>query len=344
MAPSVMVIDTQPYKEDKKTAAALAEKSKKNKNTQTSIVIISKTGAVSECLVEPESETTIEQLTVLLSKKCGYRNHDGFSCYHTWKYKNKKKLAFVINNEEVVPKYIYVDVWAKTDGRAGYENKYEMPPPIDELIFYGNIALVARSDKENAINLTTDLWNVIYEKLFGGFEDLATTAVEDENELDELDDIPAHKKTSNGYLKDGFVVDDDSEDKTPRCKKQRKSKTSIGGSKVNKKKNKSESTESEFITETETETGTPTSETPLNSDSGSGSDIDADADAVAINDGEDQCQNTKHTKKQIITKPSGQVKSKRNTKKPVNTKSKKGFEEPSVAEESETELSEEEYV
>jgi len=47
----------------------------------------------------------------------------------------------------------------------------------------------------------------MYEKLFGGFEDLTMTAIEDENEIDELENIPKEKKTKNGYLKDGFVVD-----------------------------------------------------------------------------------------------------------------------------------------
>lgn len=332
-----MVIETQPFKEDKKIE-------KQSKNTKTSIVIISKTGTLSECVVEPENETTLEQLTVLLSKKCGYRNHDGFSCYHTWRYKNKKKLEFRVATEEVVPKYIYVDVWAKTDGRAGYENKYEMPPPIDEIIFYGNIALVARVDKENAINLTIDLWNTIYEKLFGGFEDLAATAADDENEVDELDAVPAHKKTNNGYLKDGFVVDDDSEDKTPRCKRQRKSSAAKGRG---GKKNKSESTESEFITETETESVTPPSDSPMNSDV----DVDADADADADIDFQDEepVQSKKRSiKNQIVSKASmsassNPVKAKRTATKKASS-SKKVIEEPPAAQESETELSEEEYI
>ncbi len=51
------------------------------------------------------------------------------------------------------------------------------------------------------------LWNKIYEKLFGGFEDLAATAAEDEEEEDELANVPKEKKTKQGYLKDGFVVD-----------------------------------------------------------------------------------------------------------------------------------------
>jgi hypothetical protein len=294
MAPSTMTTSTT---------------SKNNKNTATSIIIVSKTGTLSETHVIPENDTTIDELTKLLSKKCGYRNHDGFTCYHTYKYKNKKKFSFSLHNEDITPKYIYVDVWAKNDGRAGNENKYELPPPIDELIFYGNIALVARLDKETTIDITIELWNTIYEKLFGGFEDLAATAIEDENEIDELDAIPLHKKTSNGYLKDGFIVDDDSEDKTPRCKKHLKGRG---------KKNKSESTESEFITETETESASPPS----------GSDAEADIVVPPVI----ECNI-------IIKKTTKSSKIKRGA-----TKSKNIVEEPVISQESESELSEEEYV
>jgi hypothetical protein len=64
--------------------------------------------------------------------------------------------------------------------------------------------------------LTIALWDKIYEKLFGGFEDLSATAKEDEEEEDELQNVPSNKKTKDGYLKDGFVVDSsdgDDEDK-----------------------------------------------------------------------------------------------------------------------------------
>ena len=57
--------------------------------------------------------------------------------------------------------------------------------------------------------IDTDLWEKLYEKLFGGFEDLTATQQEDEEEADELENIPEDKKTKEGgYLKDGFVVDD----------------------------------------------------------------------------------------------------------------------------------------
>ena len=308
--------------------------------SKTTIVVISKSGTLSECQVEPQNETTLQELTILLSKKCGYRNHEGFSCYHTWRYKNKHSVSFDIGgspaDEKITPKYIYVDIWGKTDGRAGNENKYELPPPIDEILFFGNLALVARVDKECAVNLSIGLWTKIYEKLFGGFEDLAATAVEDENEVDELSSIPASMKTSNGYLKDGFIVDDDSED-TPRAKvksasKKRNAKSSAGGSKG--KKNKSESTESEFVTETETESGSLPSDSPITSETEAEAEAEAEVaePSGALPQPATRLKKDTSKPKRTIKKPSGGNKQ----KKPV-------VEEVTQPEEIESELSEDSY-
>ena len=54
------------------------------------------------------------------------------------------------------------------------------------------------------LDLTEKKWKVIYEKLFGGFEDIDDED-SDEEEEDEDEDIP---KTKEGYAKDGFVVED----------------------------------------------------------------------------------------------------------------------------------------
>lgn len=233
---------------------------------KTQIIIVSKLGSLSECIVETNKEATLEELTNILSKKCGNKKSDGFSCYHTYKYKNKKTRKGA--NAAAAPSVLYIDVWCKTDGRAGQENKYELPPPIDEIIIFGNMALVARIDQQTACDLSIECWTKIYEKLFGGFEDLAATAQEDENEIDELAFVPASKKTANGYLKDGFVVDDSGSAGSSDVElavaggagavaaAASKKKRSGGGKKSNTKTQKSDSTttESEFITETETET------------------------------------------------------------------------------------------
>ena len=64
----------------------------------------------------------------------------------------------------------------------------------------------------NVEDITLELWEKIYEKLFGGFEDLSSSALEDEEEKDELEFVAKEHKTKQGYLKDGFVVDSDAEE------------------------------------------------------------------------------------------------------------------------------------
>ena len=133
-----------------------------------------------------------------LYKKCGFKKSGDFVKQVEWnaKYDGKK---------------YFIEVYGKTDGRAESENKYDFPPPIDNTLFFGNCAILAYLKKEDGSKVYTDmglpLWKKIYEKLFGGFEDLAATAAEDEEEEDELANVPKEKKTKQGYLKDGFVVD-----------------------------------------------------------------------------------------------------------------------------------------
>ena len=130
-------------------------------------------------------------------KKCGFKKADGFSKHHDWTIKLSGS------------KYV-VSAYGKTEGKANGENKYDFPPPIDNVLFFGSCALVCHkveAGTTTTCNLTLDLWEKMYEKLFGGFEDLAATCAEDDAEIDELENVPKEKKTKQGYLKDGFVVD-----------------------------------------------------------------------------------------------------------------------------------------
>jgi hypothetical protein len=132
-----------------------------------------------------------------LYKKCGFKKPDDFECEAEWKVKLDGR------------KYV-ITLFARADGKANTENKYDFPPPADTTLFFGSCILVA-SVADKFTNLDKELWSRIYEKLFGGFEDLTQTAEEDDAEEDELDAVPDIKKTKNGYLKDGFVVDSGSD-------------------------------------------------------------------------------------------------------------------------------------
>jgi hypothetical protein len=155
------------------------------------IIIVEKTGSLKSLSIK---DYKVEELY----KKCGFKKADNFIKQVEWsaKYDGKK---------------YFIEVFAKKEGRANSENKYDFPPPIDTTLFFGSCAILAylkQSDgSKSYTDLSLPLWNKIYEKLFGGFEDLAATAAEDEAEEDELANVPKEKKTKQGYLKDGFVVE-----------------------------------------------------------------------------------------------------------------------------------------
>ena len=161
-------------------------------------LIVEKTGSLKEVSVKSINKDEIY-------KKCGFRKPDGFECRTTWK------------NVKVGNQNYSVQLWARDDGKADTENKYDFPPPVDNALYFGNCALVQvlNNDLNNETNsftsLSKDLWLKIYEALFGGFENIGDE--NDDNEPDELDDIKKDMKTKKtGYLKDGFVVDSDEEE------------------------------------------------------------------------------------------------------------------------------------
>jgi hypothetical protein len=158
-----------------------------------SIVIVEKNGDLKS--QEYKSSSTEE-----LYKKCSLKKADGFGKVAEWTYSKRGENM------------ITVELWARNDGQANQENKYDFPPPADNELFFGNCALLARDSNMNIVDLTVEKWNKVYENLFGGFETLADNEDEDDEEEDELDNIPSNMKTKDGYLKDGFIVEDALED------------------------------------------------------------------------------------------------------------------------------------
>jgi len=156
-------------------------------------------------IVIVDKSATLKPLTIKdykveeLYKKCGFKKAEGFELQTEWSVK--------IDGQKYV-----VQMYGKLEGKANMENKYDFPPPIDSKLYFGSCALVAltrdETNKKVHTNLSIALWDKIYEKLFGGFENLALTEKEDEHDVDELAKVPKNKLTKKGgYLKDGFVVD-----------------------------------------------------------------------------------------------------------------------------------------
>ena len=150
------------------------------------IIIIDKSGNLKEMNIKEYKEGD-------LFKKANFKSPEGFLCQTNWQVViNKKKFQ--------------VAVYGKTNGKAGQENKYEFPPPIDSVLFFGGCVLTKVSDNGSIGDLRISEWNTIYDQLMDGFEDLEMEEEEDEEE----DDIPPGTKVSkDGYVCDDFVVDDE---------------------------------------------------------------------------------------------------------------------------------------
>ena len=148
------------------------------------IVIIGKTGKVK---TQKVNSLTLETLY----KKCKFQKSDNFEKRHTWKIQDK-----------------YFSIYSKDTGRAGHENKYELPPPVDSKLYFGTMAVVkhgnSKPSNDSLLNTNKEEWEQIYTKLMGGFEDLNSEETEEEEE-----EIPEEYLTKQGYSKEsGFIVDD----------------------------------------------------------------------------------------------------------------------------------------
>ena len=151
------------------------------------IIIIEKSGSIQETDLKSYDDSE-------LYKKAGLKSAKDFELQTEW-------------GAEIDGKVYSVSVFGQATGRAGHENKYEFPPPIDNVLLFGSCVLV-NTVNGKATDLTKEEWLKIYEHLYGGFEDVGDEDSEfSEEDLDE--DIP---RTKEGYVKDDFIVDDDEED------------------------------------------------------------------------------------------------------------------------------------
>jgi hypothetical protein len=144
------------------------------------ILIVEKSGVIKESNIKAWVEAD-------LYKKAGFKSPENFSKAHEW----------TIDGTTVA-------LYGKTlGGKAGQENKYDFPPPVDTTLFFGSCILTIANGEGS---LKAGQWETIYEILFGGFEDIGSEdSDESEDEDDELD-LP---RTKEGYVKDDFIVDDD---------------------------------------------------------------------------------------------------------------------------------------
>ena len=75
-------------------------------------------------------------------------------------------------------------LFAYKTGKAGTENKHELPPPLDTVLLFGEAAIVAIKNGQ-IVDFTGKEYLKFYNEIMGGFEDLGSEDSEDEEEEEE---------------------------------------------------------------------------------------------------------------------------------------------------------------
>jgi hypothetical protein len=158
------------------------------------IVVVEKSGKIVEKLVTIKNDKDLDNE---LYTYAGLKKKDGFEFQTEWNLWNIKELGNKTHN---------IFLYGKTVGKAGQENKYDFPPPLDNALYFGSCVLVNKNKSGELQSLHPEEWKQIYDYLFGGFEELGD---EDDDDISNDEDYDESKLTKTGYIKDDFIVDDE---------------------------------------------------------------------------------------------------------------------------------------
>ena len=117
---------------------------------------------------------------------------------HTWNFNNSEYKLFGYIN-----------------GNAGSENKYDLPPPVDNILYFNDLYICKYSSNE-IIDLHLTDYNHFYNSLFGGFEDIFDDEDIVSEELSEhtsdRDFIDDENITENDLSSDEYDLSDSNEE------------------------------------------------------------------------------------------------------------------------------------
>jgi hypothetical protein len=102
----------------------------------------------------------------------------------------KQNIDFIKNNKHIeklnVWNYNSFDyiLYGCSNGDAGEENKYDLPPPVDCELYFNDLYFL-KYENDKIVDLTIEDYNNFYNDCFGGFEDIENTDEEEDDTLSE---------------------------------------------------------------------------------------------------------------------------------------------------------------
>lgn len=122
------------------------------------------------------------------------------------------KAVRKVRPAELIGTYTWKDaklqLWGWKEGKAGTENKHELPPPHDEGLYFSDIIVAEGSGND----LTVEEWKTFYHEAFKGFEDLDNKE-DDESDTDvNGDEEPEEEEEEEEEVEDEEEVEEEEDD------------------------------------------------------------------------------------------------------------------------------------
>jgi hypothetical protein len=117
-----------------------------------------------------------------------------------------------------IGKYVHdeltLTVWGWCDGKAGTENKHELPPPLDEVLLFGDAVVSASATEDGAAHgMSVATWEAFYKEAFKGFHATESDAgSEDAGSADEGDDDVEEDVGDEDVDPDEEIAEDEEEE------------------------------------------------------------------------------------------------------------------------------------
>lgn len=111
------------------------------------------------------------------------------------KYLKKKTEPEYIGSYSYKSKHLHLFGYQK--GKAGTENKHELPPPHDGMLLFGDILIVVSLSSDsfsNPVPFKPEEYEAFYTHAYGGFEDVDDEEEQEEEEEEEQEQEQEHEK------------------------------------------------------------------------------------------------------------------------------------------------------
>jgi hypothetical protein len=102
---------------------------------------------------------------------------------------------------------VSLTVWGWMEGKAGTENKHELPPPHDGELLFGDAIVVSATG-----DFTAEGWAEFYDKAFGGFEDLGSDSDSGSEDGEYEEEEEEEEEEDEAEDEDGSAGEDNAED------------------------------------------------------------------------------------------------------------------------------------